>query len=122
VAREILGRVAERQAHVPWDHRIPQQADHRARGQGGPPLWVLKPDGAEGRRRLEPAPARCHSALWRWLRLEPRGLWPRCWLQRGGQDGPSLRVLGGDEGRRMHAQAIADFDRRCLGLRWPPAA
>ena len=52
------------------------------------------------------------------IRLEQLGIRTPLWSHRGGQDGPPVRVLGGDQGLWVHDEAITDRNLGCFGLRW----
>ena len=67
---------------------------------------------------LDPAKARFHGDMLFLIRLEQLGIRTPLWSHRGGQDGPPVRVLGGDQGLWVHDEAITDRNLGCFGLRW----
>jgi hypothetical protein len=66
---------------------------------------------------LAPTKAWFHRALLFLIRLEPLGIRTPFWRHRGREDGPPVRILGWDEGLRVHDKARADLDLGRRGLR-----
>ena len=109
--------IAEIEAALLLEHRLPQYPHDRPPRHRRHPRRVLQPHRADGRGSLAPAPARCHRARVLLRRLAPLGLRTPLWPSRGGPDGPPVRVLVRDQGLWGPNQALADLDRGGLRLR-----
>jgi hypothetical protein len=88
--------IAQRESDLPLDDRIHQQSHDSEQSQRRNALWFLQPYRADGGRILDPAKARFHGEMLFLIRLEHLGICTPLWPQRGRQDGPPMRVLGGD--------------------------
>ncbi len=117
VAGYLAVMIAEIESDLPVDYRLHQQPHDGEPGQRRNPFRFLQPHRADGGGILDPAKARFHGAMLFLIRLENLGIRTHRWPHSGGQDGPPVHVLGGDQGLCVHDQAIADLDLGCLGLR-----
>ena len=104
-------------SNLPLDHCVYEEANDREHGQRGNPLRLFEPHRANGGGILDPAKAWFYGGILLLIGLEYLGIRTHLWLHRGGQDGPPVSVLGGDQRLWVHDQAIADLDLGCLGLR-----
>src|SRR5262245_58769879 len=109
--------LAEIASDLPLDDRIHEQPHDGAHGHRRNPFRFLQPHRADGGGILDPAKARFHRDRLFLIRLTYLGIRTRLWSHRGGQHGPSVRVLGGDQRLWVHDEAIADLHLGCFGLR-----
>jgi hypothetical protein len=116
IAGEVPRMIAEIEPNWPLDDCRDEYAPDGAHGQRRKPLRFLQPSRADGGRILAPAKARFHRDMRCLIRLEPLGICTPLGPQRRGQDGPPVRILGGDESLTMPDEAIADLDLGHLGL------
>src|SRR4029453_1294524 len=117
IAGDVPRMLTEVEAYLPLDHGIHQQSHDREHGQRRNPFRFLQPYGADGSRVLDPTKARFYRDMLFLIGLQDLRLRTHLGLHRRGQDGPSVRVLGGDQGLPVHDEAIADLDMGPLGLR-----
>src|SRR5262245_15889325 len=113
--------LTQREPALPWAHRLPQPAHHRAPGQGRHPLRLLQPHRAERRRVVEPTPAGGPRRLLLLVGLQQLRLCTALDAHRGGEAAPARRVGGWHLGRSAAPQARAAGSLRPRGLRRPAA-
>jgi len=83
----------EREAHLPLDDAVDQQADDGEHRQGGNAFGFLEPHGGNGRGILDPTKTRFHGGILVLIGLENLCIRTSLRAYRRGEDGPSIVFL-----------------------------
>jgi hypothetical protein len=121
LAREVSRRSAAREAALPWDARLDQEAHDGAPRQHRHPCRLLPPSRTDGRGLLAPAQARFPHDRLCLVCLAPCGFWTHLRPPRRGQDGPPVGRRGGHARLTVPSQVRAARDRGPRGLGRTPA-
>src|SRR5215510_13324261 len=109
----------EREAHLPLEDTVDQQAQHRQPRSRRDPCGLLQPHGSDGSRILEPAKTRFHGGILVLIGLENLPIRTALLAYRRSQDRPPIVLFRIGQGLNLNRQAIARLERRWGPLRWP---
>jgi hypothetical protein len=112
VPRHLLVMPVEREATLPLDDAVDQQAQHRQHRSRRHPCGLRQPHGSDGSRMLDPAKARFHGGVWVLIGLENLHIRTALSAYRRGPSRPPLVLFRIGPGLNLHRQAIARLWRR----------